>query len=44
VYYNEAGEPIGWDQPSHDLEFCHYCGATGHSESECPFEYRDEEE
>jgi hypothetical protein len=49
VYYNEAGEPIGWDTPSDDPDFCNLCGATGHYEAECPFdpnadEYEDVDE
>lgn len=36
VYYNEAGEPLGWDYPSDDEpEYCDICGARGHSEFAC---------
>jgi len=26
VYYNEAGEPVGWDYPSYGPEYCDVCG------------------
>lgn len=28
IYYNEAGEPLGWDYPSDDATdfYCDYCG------------------
>ena len=28
VYYNEAGEPVGWDYPSADADYCDVCGIT----------------
>jgi hypothetical protein len=36
LYYNEVGEPIGWDAPA-DPEFCNNCGQFGHNELNCPY-------
>lgn len=39
VYYNEAGEPLGWDYPSYDEAYgggyCDFCGMT-HGSIACP--------
>ena len=42
VYYNEAGEPIGWDYPSYEPEYCPDCGGPLHAD-ECPY-YGDEDD
>jgi hypothetical protein len=42
VYYNEAGEPLGWDKPG-DPEWCAHCGKHGHDELDCPYaDFEDE--
>lgn len=39
VYYNEAGEPIGWDKPDDD-GMAYYCGDCGFSHTgSCPDPY-----
>lgn len=47
VYYNEAGEPLGWDAPSEPGDnYCDSCGGSHHSIA-CPMdddlEYDDDE-
>jgi hypothetical protein len=45
VYYNEAGEPIGWDNPSDDQpEVCGRCGLDGHSDDDCGEDSGDDED
>jgi hypothetical protein len=36
VYYNEAGEPLGWDYPNDDADsfYCDHCGAY-HADGFC---------
>jgi len=36
VYYNEAGEPLGWDYPS-EPDYCADCGGM-HSTFSCPWD------
>ena len=44
VYYNEAGEPLGWDYPVDDADsfYCDICGFN-HAGG-CPDDQRDREE
>lgn len=40
IYYNEAGEPTGWDIPGDDLDYCDFCGCS-HG-GECPTDYEED--
>ena len=44
VYYNEAGEPLGWDYPTNDADsfYCDMCGFN--HQGACPDDYDDEGE
>lgn len=36
IYYNDAGEPLGWDNPgAYEPEYCDYCGGA-HGSIACP--------
>ena len=41
VYYNEAGEPLGWDGPDYGYgssdEYCDVCGGA-HNSIACPMD------
>jgi len=41
VYYNEAGEPLGWDEPS-EPDYCVDCGVC--HVGECYIDYGEEVE
>jgi len=42
AYYNEAGEPLGWDYPSgNDSYYCDWCG-WNHS-GDCEIDFDDED-
>ena len=46
IYYNEAGEPEGWDYPSEDdgaPPYCDQCGYN-HFAGDCSMDYDEEEE
>jgi hypothetical protein len=43
IHYNEAGEPIGWDNHYDDQpEVCGICGGAGHSEFDCFEDFEEE--
>lgn len=45
IDYNEAGEPVGWDNPGEYDPYANYCDMCGYSHiGDCYDEYDDDDE
>ncbi len=46
IFYNEAGEPLGWDYPDYDPEpmHCDLCGTDHYQPGPCPDDYNEEDD
>jgi hypothetical protein len=42
IYYNEEGEPLGWDYPDNEPPYCDRCGVEHFSE--CPPDRDDDDD